>query len=211
LADLLRLNHRNAEAAVEYTTYLRSKPEDPMGHLGAALNLLDQGKLIESAQGIDQALVLSPHDSVILGARALVEIQLGRMDRAQKYLDRAVELDPFNYRHHYQRMLVLTKQGKKAEADAEQEVMDRIRRDEVEFAKISQQLAIRPLDLKLRRQAASWLMNHGHEAEAVSWAKLVLESVPADPEMNRLLAEYYRKIGKTGLANYHEAHSLPIP
>ena len=31
LAEILRINHRNAEAEVEYTTYLTRKPDDPMG------------------------------------------------------------------------------------------------------------------------------------------------------------------------------------
>ena len=168
------------------------------------------GNLAESVHYLDQALVLSPHDSEILGTRAAVDIRLGHLDTAQQYLDQAVQADPFNYNNRYQRMLLLTRQGKKQEAEAERLKMDQIRRDEAEFAQISRQLESRPLDFQLRSQAAHWLIDHGHEAEAIDWAKLVLESVPSDPAMNRLLADYYRKQGNLGLANFYEAHASPL-
>ncbi len=50
-------------------------------------------------------------------------------------------------------------------------------------------------------------MEHGHADEAVEWANLVLRSDPSHPAMNRLLADYYRKKGQLGLANFHETHA----
>jgi len=211
LADLLRLEHRNVEAEVEYTTYLKRKSKDPLGHLGAGQNALDMGNLTKSSHHLDLALALSPQDSVILGVRAAYEIQLGDVDAARRYLDQAVKADPFDYGNRYRRMLILTRQGNKDEAEADRLAMDQIRRDEAEFSEISRQLQRDPLDLQLRSQAARWLMNHGHGAEAVNWATLVLRSSPSDPAMNRLLADYYRKKGNLGLANFHEAHAAPSP
>jgi tetratricopeptide (TPR) repeat protein len=211
LADTLRLSHHNTEAATEYATYLTCKPNDPMGFLGAAQNELYMGKLAECVHYLDQALALSPHDPEILAAHAVIDIRLGHLDTARQYLDQAVQADPFNYNNRYQRMLLLTRQGKKQEAEAERLKMDQIRQDEAEFARISRQLESRPLDFQLRSQAARWLIDHGHEAEAIDWAKLVLESVPADPAMNRLLANYYRKQGNLGLTNFYEAHASPMP
>ena len=108
-------------------------------------------------------------------------------------------------------MLVLTRQGKKEEAGAERLAIDQIRRDDAELSEIRHQLERHPLDLQLRIQAARWLMNHGRETEAIDWAKLVLRSAPSDPATNRLLADYYRKKGNLGLANFHEAHAAPSP
>ncbi len=63
----------------------------------------------------------------------------------------------------------------------------------------------RPLDAKLRSETASWLMEHGHEDEAVDWANLVLQGDPTHPAMNRLLADHFRKKGQPGLAKFYEA------
>ena len=49
-------------------------------------------------------------------------------------------------------------------------------------------------------------MTHGHANEAIEWANLVLQSDPSHTGMNRMLADYYRKSGQTGLANYYESH-----
>jgi len=211
LADSLRSNHHNDEAATEYTSYLKHNPDDSLAHLGAGQNALEMGDLPGAIGHLDRALVLAPHDPAVLGAWASVEIRQSHLDAALEYLDRAVKADPFDYGNRYQRMLILSWQGKSEQADAERRALDQIRKDVTEFAEVARQLERDPLDLQLRSRAARWLIGHGHEAEAIEWAKLVLRSAPADPAMNRLLADYYRKQGNFGLANFHEAHSTHPP
>jgi Flp pilus assembly protein TadD len=145
----------------------------------------------------------------VLGARAAVEVQAHRFQSALDYIDRAVKADPFDPGNRYQRMLILTKLGKKSEADADRQALDQLRKERAEFDRISTQLLRSPLDAELRAAAARWLMAHGHEQEAVEWANLVLASHPSHPAMNRLLADYYRKEGQLGLANHHEALAPP--
>ncbi len=138
-----------------------------------------------------------------------MEVQARRFSSALEYLDRAVKADPFDYTNCHQRMLVLTQLGRKAEADAERQALDRIRKDRAEFDRISNALVQSPLDPELRSAAAQWLMTHGHQEEAIEWANLVLAANPSHPAMNRLLADYYRKNGQIGLANLHEALAPP--
>ena len=95
------------------------------------------------------------------------------------------------------------------EADDERQALERIRTDQEEFARIRSGLLASPQDPGLRSEAARWLMTHGHEEEAIDWAKLVLAAEPSHPAMNRLLADYYRKRGQQGLANFHEAFAPP--
>lgn len=78
-----------------------------------------------------------------------------------------------------------------------------------EFQRISDALVVAPVDPELRSRMARWLMSHGHEDEAVDWARLVLADRASDPVMNRLLADYYRRRGQTGLANFHESVASP--
>ena len=207
LADMLRAVHRNAEAAEEYARYMARKPDDPLGYLGAGQNALETGDEAEAIRRLDRALALAPRDTTVLGARAAVDVRARRFRSALEYIDRAVKVDPFDRANRYQRMLVLTQLGKKADADAEHQALDRIRKDRAEFDRISRELVKSPLDPKLRAAAAQWLMTHGHEQEAIDWANLVLAADPAHPAMNRLLADYYRKSGQIGLADLHEARA----
>jgi tetratricopeptide (TPR) repeat protein len=180
-----------------------------MGHLGAGQNALEMGDEDQAARWLDRALALAPRNPVVLGARAAVEVTAHRFQSALDYIDRAVKADSFDPGNRYQRMLILTRLGKKAEADAERQALDRFRKEPAEFDRISAELLRTPLDADLRAAAARWLMTHGHEDEAVEWANMVLSSNPSHPAMNRLLADYYRKTGQLGLANHHEALAPP--
>ena len=212
LAEQLRLNHRNREAVPEYQAYLARKPDDPMGLLGAGLNVLDLGDETEAIILLDRALFLAPRDPVVLGARAVAEMRGNRLSDALAYLDRAIQNDPFDQANRYQRLLVLSRLGRKAEAEAERarcgtdsrRASDSLTRSAAAWS------GIRLIWIS-GAQAALWLMKHGHEDEAVDWANLVLHAEPSDPAMNRLLADFYRQKGKLGLANFHEAHASVLP
>ncbi len=209
LAEVLRGAHRNAEAAEEYGLYLARKPDDPLGYLGAGRNALEMGELDQAVRWLDRALELSPKNPVALAARASVELRRNRFDAALGFLDRAVEADPFDQANRFQRMLVLTRLGRKEQAESERRAVERIRADQQEFQRISDALVASPVDPELRSRMARWLMAHGHEDEAVDWARLVLADRASDPAMNRLLADYYRRRGQTGLANFHESVASP--
>ena len=116
-----------------------------------------------------------------------------------------MESDPFDHGNRYHRMLILASLGKKFEAQSENKAIERLKDDQGRFDRISQELVRKPLDVQLRCEAANWLMEHGHEDEAVEWANLVLRSDPSHAGMNRLLADFYRKKGQPGLANLHDA------
>lgn len=209
LGDVLRGSHHNAEAAEQYAIYTAHKPEDPLGHLGAGQNALDMGNPDEAARSLDRALELAPRNAVALSARASVEVQAGRLDAARVYLDRAVAADPFDQAIRFQRSLVFSRLGRKDEADADRRAIEQLRKDQEAFGRLREELIANPRDPGLRSQAARWLMTHGHEEEAVEWARLVLAAQPSNPAMNRLLADYYRKRGQAGLANFHEALAPP--
>jgi len=207
LAELLRINHRNAEAAPEYALFLAHKPDDPLGYAGAGQNTLDMGDIAEAAQLLDRSLALAPHDALVLAARGALELRRGKLEAALQYFDQAVKADPFHHGNHYQRMLILAGLGKNGEAEAERQVAERLKNDQTRLGQIKQALIDKPLDPTLRGEAARWLMEHGRADEAIEWANLVLGTDPSDPAMNRLLADYYRKRGQLGLAKFHETHT----
>ena len=108
-------------------------------------------------------------------------------------------------------MLILSRLGRKDEANAERLNVERLKKEHARFSQISRDLVRNPRDQELRCEAAIWLMKHGHEDEALDWANLVLSSDPAHPAMNRLLADFYRAKGQAGLANFYEASAVRAP
>jgi tetratricopeptide (TPR) repeat protein len=207
LAEQLRLAQRFGEAEVEYAKYLARRPDDPLGCLGAGQSALERGHEAEAARLLDRALSLAPRHSVALAARATIELRQARFESALEFLDLALKADPFDTANHYQRMLTLTRLGRRAEAKLEQQALKQLQKEQEQFAEIARKLRASPLNTTLRGQAACWLMEHGHEAEALEWANLVLRSEPSHPAVNRLLADYYRENGQGGLANLYEVHA----
>ena len=206
LAEQLRMSFRHAEAASEYALYRAHMPDDPLGYLGAGQNALEMGDIPTAKDLLDRALALAPQHSEVLAAQATLELQEGRLEKALQFFEQSIKADPFDHWNHYQRMLILARLGRKAEAEDERQTVERLKRENSRFAEISTALLRKPLDLRLRGEAARWLMDHGHDEEAVEWANLVLLSDPTDPAMNRLLADHYRRKGSSfGLANFYEA------
>jgi predicted Zn-dependent protease len=205
LARQLQLSHHYAEAASEYAAYQSHQPEDPQGYLGAGQNALEMGDEPAAETLLERALALAPHDAEVLAARATLELSRGQLDKALSLFDQSIKADPFDHWTRYQRMLILSRLGRKAEAEDERQTVERLKSELGRFAEISRGLVQNPLDPQLRSEAARWLMHHGHDDEAVEWANLVLQSDPAHPAMNRLLADHYRKKGEIGLANSYEA------
>ncbi len=205
LAKQLHISHRFPEAATEYAAYIARQPEDPLGYLGAGQNALEMGDDAEAERLLEVALSLAPQDSEVIAARATLELHRGQQEKALALFGKAVEADPFDHWNHYQRMLILSRLGRKAEAEVERQTVERLKREQKRFEELSRLLLRNPLDPNLRSEAASWLMAHGHDDEAVDWANLVLQRDPTHAAMNRLLADHYRKKGESGLANFYEA------
>jgi tetratricopeptide (TPR) repeat protein len=206
LAEQLRMTHRFTEAAGEYAIYLASQPDDALACAGAGKNALDADDFVEADRLLGRAVALAPDNPEVLAACATLQSRQGHLERALLYFDQAIKADPFDHWTRYQRMLLLSRLGKKVEANAERQTVEQLKNDVTRFAQISRELLQNPVDPQLRSEAARWLMEHGHEDEAVEWANLVLRSDPTHPAMNRLLADYYRRKGRLGLANLHQAH-----
>ena len=207
LAKHLHMSRRFPEAAVEYAAYLARQPQDSAGYLGAGQNALDMGD--DNAAGLCWIGAATPHDSEVLAACGTLQVHRGQLEKAVVIFDQAIAADPTDHWNCYQRMLILSRLGRKAEANVERLRVERLKRDQDHFNDLRKALVRRPLDAKLRSEAASWLMEHGHEDEAVDWANLVLQGDPTHPAMNRLLADHFRKKGQPGLAKFYEAQMRP--
>jgi tetratricopeptide (TPR) repeat protein len=206
LAEMLYLEARYAESAQHYAVYTARHPDDPAGHIGMGITARAQGDLAQAAAALDRALGLAPDETLALKERAAVDLQQGHPDRALRRLDRAVTADPFDPELRYQRSLALAFLGRRAEADAERRRSEQLRREHTEMSLLTEQLVDHPADNTLRCRAARWMIDHGRADEAAQWARLVVRDQPDHPEANRLLAEYHRRRGELGLANFYQLH-----
>ncbi len=207
LAEELRMTHHNDEAAAEYDIYLARRPDDPAALLGAGRNALERGDEAAGARRLARALEVDPRNAQ--ARRELAELTLRRGDAAGALalFDRAVESDPNDLQIRYDRSLALARLGRTDEANAEREVVARLRAEGAEFEQIRRRLAANPRDAALECRAARWMFDHGHPEEGVRWAEKALRDRPGDAEACRLLADHYDRAGETARANYYRSIS----
>jgi tetratricopeptide (TPR) repeat protein len=207
LAELLYLEASYAESARLYAAYAARHPDDPAGHLGAAIAARAQGEVAKAALALDRALALAPDDTLALKERAHLDLIGGHPDDALRRLDRAVAADRFDPELHYLRSLVLGRLGRREEAASDRLLSERLRREHAEMAEMADRLIERPTDDSLRCRAARWMIEHGRAQEGIQWARMVLRDRPDHPDANSLLADYHRQRGELGLANFYRLHA----
>ena len=211
LADQFRLAHRSAEASAEYDAYLTLAPDDPAGHFGASLNLLELGDEASATRHLDRAIALDPGNAQAHKERAEVDLRHGDAASALSHLDRAVAIDPYDVPIRYSRGMVLTRLGKTEAARAEHVAANRLRADNDRLTTLQARLLVTPHDLDLQLQTAQWMFDHGQPKAGVRWAEKILEETPNHPEASRLLAHYYESQGEPGLARFHRLHAGSKP
>ncbi len=208
LADELGKNHHAGAALAEYATYLAARPDDPAAHLGAARALDELDDEAGAAAHLARALELAPGDVAVHRARAEAAARRGDWPAMLEALDRAVALDPHDLTTHFRRGVALTRLGRLDEARGEQVEAARLRADLARLNQARANLIAAPHDRASQLEIARWMFAHAHDADGVRWAEKVLREWADDPEASRLLADYYRRAGNPGLANYYR---LQVP
>jgi tetratricopeptide (TPR) repeat protein len=210
LGEMYLRAHRIGDAKARYSAYLARFPNAPAAHVGMGKTLAEQGDLAAAIEHLDRAAALDPHSADPLLEKARIDFRTGRLESALSLLDRAlalekkeVALEDGEIELHYLRGLVLARLNRKDEAVAEKEVMARLLRDQQELAKLLEALQVAPDNTAHQYNAARWLFEHDHPQEGMRWAEKILREHPSHAETNQLLADYYRKRGDVGLANYY--------
>ena len=211
LAEMLYMEGEHAESAGLYAAYAARHPDEPAGHIGVGIAARAQGETARASEALDRALALAPDDTLALKERAALDLHDGHPDDALRRLDRAIKADPFDPELRYQRSLALGRLGRRDEAAADRRRFEQLRREHQDMAEIAAELIRSPSDDALRCRAARWMIEHGRDEEAAQWARLVLRNRPGHPEANRLLADYHRRRGEAGLANFYRSQATPEP
>ena len=205
LVEALNNAGRIEEAEEEVAIALRLRPADPAGFRLAGRIALARGERELAARRLDRAIALDPGDSTAMFDRAQIDLRNHDLEAALAHLDRAVELDSSNLAGRHARSQVLSRLGRKAEAEKERKAADALRDDQVRLHSIQARLALAPHDLGQQALLAKWLLDHGKEREAVDKVRRILAADPRHREANQLLADLYERQGEAVLARYYRS------
>lgn len=200
-ARLTTGNYGEAESLYRALSSAGSPSYEVLLGLGLAQERL--GEDDKALENLASASGLPTADARALVALGRIEARRGHLEPALRFLDQAIALDPHDVEARHQRAGVLNRQGRTAEAIADRDEAVRLRADQDKLSQLMIALLEAPRDLQFRLDAARWLFDHGHPAEAIRWTDLILRDEPAHAPTHQLLADYYEKAGQTGLANYH--------
>ena len=205
LADKLLEGSKVDEAGEEYATLLSRRPKDAPAHVGSGRVALLKGDIQAAIRHFEEALAIDPNSSRALCELALIDMRFGRNTQARDRLERALRIDPDDFEARYTYARVLRAVGDPEGAAEQMESADRLREDQKQIDELRKGLVQRPDDLDLRSKVARWLVEHGHEAEGLDWARLILTKTSNHPATCELLADYHARKGNQGLANYYRS------
>jgi tetratricopeptide (TPR) repeat protein len=204
LAETLRKMHRNDEARLEYADYLVCHPDDVVALLGMGSTALALGDLAAAIPILDRAVKIAPEAVNVLKERAALAMAQGRAHDALGWLNRALQVDPYDTESLYARSRARAAVGDRAGASADMDLFKRYEREHADLLALRGSLMAHPENNELRSQVARWMFGHGRDEEGVGWANAVLSSDSNHPVANQLLADHYAKSPQTtGLANLY--------
>ena len=196
-----------ADEALPHLEYLRTRlPQHPELLVQSAQALDILGRVDEARATLDDCLRLHPDHASALLERGRIARRDGDAKLAETYLSRAVRLDPGNVTGRYQYSLVLTLNGKKAEAARQEEAVQRIQADVQRIKDLLQgRLQQKADDPSAYHEVASIALRAGRPKEALRW---LLEALRVDPDhapTHRTLAALYHDMGNPILSSRHRA------
>lgn len=116
IAQLCGSHGQTAEAKRLYEEVIQRHPKDPAGYHGLALLYAKQGQFKEAEPCFTRALALAPDRADLLGDMGYFCYLCSRSQEAERYLRRALELEPNEATYGNNLALVLGEQGRDKES-----------------------------------------------------------------------------------------------
>ncbi|HLW67423.1 MAG TPA: tetratricopeptide repeat protein [Gemmataceae bacterium] len=204
LAGLLIDAHEESEA-LPHLEYLHAlEPEKPQVLVELARCCTVLGRYDQADAALGQVLDREPANREALAARGKLYMQWDRVEEAEGYLRRAVELDPGNYPTRYQLYLCLSRLKKNTEAEETLARLEAMEADLRYLQKlVTERMQQNPNDPVLHYEAAMIYLRSGHVEEGVRWLKSCLKVDPNYAPAHKVLATYYQRTGDLGRSRYH--------
>ena len=121
---------------------------------------------------------MAPKDASALKGRAEVALYSGDMEGARRWLDQAIEVDPFDDGAFHVRGRVRAMLGDAAGSRADRETFDRLKREQAELLALRSTLLNATSDNDARSKVVSWCFEHGRDKDGLDWATAILANDP---------------------------------
>jgi predicted Zn-dependent protease len=204
LAQLLLDIRHDGAAAFEQFDRLWATQKESATTVGRARSLLLLGRMEEGRQLLDDWLSGHREDNAALTARGKLALEEKDLALAESLLRQAVALAPLDPRANHTLYHCLIQLGKTSDAER---YLARFQQTEKDFKKLDElmrQLKQEPDDPERRCQVADIFLRHNQEAEGERWLLTTLRTHPDHAPAHKLLADYYRRTGRHGLAEQHQ-------
>jgi tetratricopeptide (TPR) repeat protein len=204
LADLLVKT--DAREALEHITRLRQKQPRDFALLVSQANCWKAlGNPEEAAMALDELLADNPDHVGALIQRGLLAVQDGQAAQGEKWLRKAITIQPSSEDAQYHLYQCLLQQPGR-EAEAQQQFVE-WKRVQADLARLNE-IATKQMDRAMRdpaliHEVGLILLRSNQDDMALRWFQMALELQANFEPVHRTLAEYYRSKGKDDLAEQH--------
>lgn len=209
LAHALVEQHEFNEAFELFSSCEHDRPDDADTLIGLASCLEQQGRLDESRQKAEAALRLplsGAERAYALDVQARAATAVRDHAEAARLYQQVVELAPGVKSYVYALGQSLQRAGRAAEAKKWMQEWDDLKQVDNRLDEIRDLLLTKPDDADLRCEVGQLQFKKGgHDVLGVNWLLSAVMRDAGHPAANEALADYYRSIGETALAERHLA------
>lgn len=190
LADLLLHVTRKSDEAVEHYEFLvQRQPDDPSLVANLAECWLELDRMEEARSLLGKALIAHPRDANLLFVRGLLAQKEGQLSVAETWLRQALASKPSMQPAFYALFLVLSQQGKNAEADKCKQEHEKVQADLQRMADLVSQVNREPFNPQVRYEVARLLYKLGEDQDGDNWLRMVLMLDPYHIAARQTMAE----------------------
>lgn len=219
LAHALIEHHDFGEAFELLLECQREKPDDGPTLIGLASCFEQQGRLDDARKTTESALRLSLEDrerADVLEVQARLASDVRDHAEAARLFEQVVELAPAEKAYVYGLVQALQRSGRANDAQKYMQEWEELKQIEGRLDELRDALLQHPDDPDLRCEVGKLELNKGgHEVLGVNWLLSTVMREPGHRAANEALAEYYRSVGQTALAERHlaaiKSYAAPSP
>jgi tetratricopeptide (TPR) repeat protein len=210
LADLLiKTDPREAQEHIELLR--QRQPRDAALLLSQAKCKKAQGKPEDAGRALDEILAENSNHLGALVQRGLLAIQNGQAAEGEKWLRKAITLQPGNEEAQYHLYQCLLQQpgrideARRQHAEWKRAQADAHRLNEIAAKRMDQTMR----DPALLHELGVILLRNQNEEMALRMFQAALDIQPDSQAVHRTLAEYFRAKGKDDLSQQHRKYAGP--
>jgi tetratricopeptide (TPR) repeat protein len=193
-----------AEALEQLEKLRQRQPDDPqiLVRYACCLNTLNRPGEAQSV--LDTVLAAHPDLTPALQGRAQVALQQGNPEEAERWAQKAMKLDPYDYQVNYLYYQCLKQCGKQKEALEQFASVERIKTSIVRMQELgNRKLQAAPNDPALRCEMGTLSIGLGQGEVGLGWLLSALQKDRDYKPAHAALADYYEHKGDSEKADYH--------